>query len=355
MKILMILYGKSIGGAELQFLELARELAKRHQVKLISLGGSGALQDPLPGVEVKVYHYKRKVSALWGLFRAWAGNLNHDAKAIVTTSVFGNALGLSLNFSRNARLVSMQTVSKAIRFPELDRFVLRRFDVLVAGSRDIRDFLLGHGQDPARIEVVNNWVDFSSRKITLSSAEARQKFNFGADDVILGCIGRMHPQKAQEYLIRAFRILKPLNPELRLVLVGEGQTLERMQAEAADLGDAVVFAGTIVGDDYNNILNMFDIYVQPSRFEGLPRTLLDAMHMRKPIVATAVNGNLDAIRDGDNGFLVPAEDPQALAAAIQKLLNDPALASGLADQAYEDTIANFEMVKQLRRIEQLLS
>jgi len=304
MKIVMIMYGRGIGGAEFQFLELAEKLALDHSVTLISLGGDGAVSAVGLGrsIDLQVFAYDGKFSAMWGLVRAWLGNIGHGAQAIVTTSVFGNFLGLVLNLFGQARLVSLQTVSKAIRYPALDRFVLKRFDKLIAGSSDIRDYLQGRGQDLDRIEVVNNWVDFSSREITVNAAETRAKFGLARDEIVIGCIGRMHPQKAQEFLIRAFRALVPDYPQLRLVLVGDGETMAQMRDEAKGLDNSVLFTGSVLGNDYNNLLNAFDIYVQPSRFEGLPRTLLDAMFFGKPIVATAVNGNRDAICPS-SGFL----------------------------------------------------
>jgi len=353
MKILMIMYGKGIGGAELQFMELAKELAKRHQIRLLSLSGDGAVKSAClqDSIEVRVYPYAGKVATLQGLVRAWRENRSFKFQAIVSTSVIGNVLAYALNLFRSERLVSLQTVSKAMRYPAVDRFVLRRFDALIAGSSDIRDYLIGHGQRPERIEVVNNWVDFSSRKVTADARATRLKYGIGDGDTLLGCIGRLHHQKGQEFLIRAFRQLQSSHPGLRLALIGEGPNADMLRREAQELGDAVIFTGSVVGEDYNNLLNAFDLYIQPSRFEGLPRTLLDAMYFGKPIVATAVNGNLDALRDGENGLLVPAENPEAIVVAVESLLADPDRASALARQAQQDVRVSFDMVRQLRRIE----
>lgn len=294
------------------------------------------------------------VYQLWGgLLLAWLGSFRYDKCATITTSVFGNVLGFTLNFLMKSKLVSLQTVSKSIRYSVLDRFVLRRFHVLIAGSLDIREYLLGHGQDDQCIEVINNWVDFSSRSITSNSRATREKFGLDVRDIIIGCIGRMHFQKGQEFLIRAFRILKEHEPNLRLVLVGEGATLEDMRREASGMDESVLFTGSIVGDDYNNLLNMFDIYVQPSRFEGMPRTLLDAMYMKKPIVATAVNGNMDAIRDGENGILVPPEHSESIVSAIKTLLDNPKRAQNLGKVAHKDAEERFDMIRQLQSIEKI--
>lgn len=356
MNILMVMYGKGIGGAELQFIELARELAKRHHIRFISLGGDGALKaTALPSnVDLRVYSYDGKFSAAWGLMDAWLSNFSYAANSIVTTSFVGNVLGYALSQFKNVRLVSLQTVSKAMRYPILDRIVLRRFDQLIAGSSDIREYLIGHGQKSAQIQVVNNWVDFSSRNVTSDITATRQKFGIGVNDTVLGCIGRLHYQKGQEYLIQAFRELRKQRSELRLVLVGDGPNAEMLKAEARDLGGEVIFTGSVVGDNYNNLLNAFDIYVQPSRFEGLPRTLLDAMYLGKPIVATAVNGNLDALRDRVNALLIPAEEQHAIVRAVLELCNDAEFAKRLAENARQDAVRYFSMENQLKVIERIV-
>lgn len=356
MKLLMIMYGKDIGGAELQFIELAQELSKRHQVKLISLGGDGAVIKATlsENIELQVFSYSGKFSAILGLIKALLMNSLYCPKAIITTSFAANLLGYLISKTYKVKLVSLQTVSKAMRYPALDRFILKRFNKLIAGSSDIKNYLLQHSQSPERIEVINNWVDFTNRKITADVSSTRKKYGIGLNDIVVGCIGRLHFQKGQEYLIQAFRSLQEQHPKLRLVLVGDGPNADMLKTEVMDLGDAVIFTGSVVGDDYNNLLNAFDIYVQPSRYEGMPRTLLDAMFMGKPIIATAVNGNLDALRDGQNGLLVPAENPGAITTAIDKFLNKPEMASDLAHQAHQDALTSFDMVRQLHRIEKLL-
>ena len=352
----MIMYGKHIGGAELQFIELAKELSSRHTVRFISLGGDGAVKSTglAKAIELKVYSYTEKHTALLGLIKAWLGNLVYKPDVIIATAVSCNILGYAISLMGSPRLVSLQTVSKAMRYPRLDKFVLRRFDRLIAGSSDIRQYLIGHGQNPDRIEVVNNWVDFSNRTVTIDAETTRKKYGIEDQETLIGCIGRLHHQKGQEFLIRAFRELKSTRPGLRLMLVGDGPNAAMLRDEAKDLGESVIFAGSVVGDEYNNLLNAFDLYVQPSRFEGLPRTLLDAMYLSKPIVATAVNGNLDALRAGENGLLVPPENPAAIVLAVQTLLDAPEYSAGLARRAHQDAVTSFDMVRQLQRIEQVL-
>jgi glycosyltransferase involved in cell wall biosynthesis len=357
--VLMVMYGRTVGGAEMQFIELANHLAQRHPVRLISLGGDGCIKASAldARIEVKIYRYThgRKGAIYPMLLRALVGNLTGKFDAIITTSFYGDVVGFLLAAFRRTKLLSLQTVSKCMQNPRIDRFVLRHFDYLVAGAGDIREYLLGHGQDDARIRVIHNWVDFSARTITQSAAQVKARYGF-ADKPVIGCIGRLHPQKGQIVLIRAFAQIKEQLPEHMLVLVGDGpeRTVLTDEADRLGLANRIFFLGGLSGDAYNNVLEAMDIYVQPSIFEGLPRTVLDAMYMGKPIIASDANGNREAIRHGANGYLVPPQDADALAQAIVLLANDAALRSSCAEHAMQDARLYFDMQQQLKKIEALV-
>jgi len=355
--ILMIMYAKTVGGAELQFLELANYLAKKNRVRLLCLGGSGAIQGEkmCDGLDVKVYTYDSSLSAIVGLLKAFWSNVFYSTETIVTTSFIGNVLGYTLSLFKKVRCISLQTVSVCMRHPIVDEFILKKFEVLVAGANDIKEYLIEHGQNLDKIQVIHNWVDFSKRKATKSALEVKEILGIEGKTAI-GCIGRLHPQKGQIYLIRAFSRIVDTSPNTALVLVGDGETraLLEEEVEKLNIAEHVVFTGSVSGDEYNNILSMFDIYVQPSVFEGLPRTLLDAMYLEKPIVATSINGNKEAIRHEVNGLLIPSENDELIFEAVSKLMSDEDWAKTLAKQANKDAKSHFSMLDQLVKIEALI-
>lgn len=357
-RILLIMYGKSVGGAELQFIELANFLAKKYSIRLVSLGGDGALRSTQidPSIEIQVLNYRGIFPAIAKLSMALFTNLRYPAERIVTTSFIANFLGWMLGVFSKRRLVSMQTVSKCMRHPFMDRFVLKRFDALIAGADDIRQYLIDHKQNPNVIHVIHNWVDFSKRNPSESVAETRNKLGI-RHQTIIGCIGRLHPQKGQVYLIRAFAKILKEYPNTVLLLVGEGETRSELDSEVSRLAlsEHVIFTGTASGNEYNNYLAAMDIYVQPSVFEGLPRTLLDAMYMGKAIVATDINGNKEAIQDGVSGLLVQSKSDEMLEDAILRLLRHESSLVELAQQARKSVLTSFSMDKQLTEIEAVIN
>lgn len=355
MKILMVMNSKGVGGAELQFIELASFLSKGHEVYLLGLQGDGALRQMnlLGESQVKVFAYTSKRSSIPELLKAAVYARGMRPEVVISTSFIGNAVALAAALGRGVRLISLQTVSKVMAYPFLDYRILDRFDVLLAGCKDIQDYLLNRGHRAEQIRVVNNWVDFSARTPTLSVEETKARFGIQQGKIVIGCIGRMHHQKGQEYLIRAFRRIREVRSDVALVLVGDGPTMAAMKGEASGCED-VVFTGTANGEDYNNLLNMFDVYVQPSRFEGLPRTLLDAMYMRKPIIATATNGIRDAITDGVNGLLVEPENPEAIQNALLRLLSHNELMQALCTAARQVAQSDFSAASQLAKIDHIV-
>ncbi len=355
--VLMLMYGKFVGGAELQFIELANYLSEKHRVRLISLGGDGSIRSANldPAVEIKVYPYSCKLSLMYALLSAVLGNICYQTSVIITTSFIGNLLGYLLGFYKDVRTVSLQTVSKCMRRPLVDRFILRRFHMLVAGAEDIKKYLIAHLGYRDRIEVVHNWVDFSKRGHLPEASLVKAKLKL-TDKLVIGCIGRLHPQKGQIYLIEAFAQIAAEFPDSILLLVGDGTEKAVLEQSAHRLGlrERVLFAGEVKGDQYNEMFAAIDIYVQPSVFEGLPRTLLDAMYYGKAIIASDINGNSEAVVSGETGILVPSADVNALVNAIKLLGNDEKYREVLGMAATQFVHEHFEMRKQLMRIENML-
>jgi glycosyltransferase involved in cell wall biosynthesis len=188
-----------------------------------------------------------------------------------------------------------------------------------------------------RVVVVPNFVDASAFEPLPASTREELLGSFGvpADALVVGVVARLNPIKDHASLIRAIAALAPRWPRLHLVVAGRGvarEALERLVTEL-NLPDRVHFVG--VQPHKPNLHALFDLSVLPSRSEGFPNVVLEAMAAATPVVATAVGGTRDAVVDGETGLLVPPGDSQALAVAIEQLLGDPArrTAMGKAGQA----------------------
>jgi glycosyltransferase involved in cell wall biosynthesis len=161
-------------------------------------------------------------------------------------------------------------------------------------------------------------------------------------------VARLHPQKAHDILLPAFARLVAQLPEWRLAMVGQGDCEEKLRELARDLalGDRVVWCGPV--RDPFPYYRKASIFVLPSRHEGMPNALLEALSCGLPaIVSNASPGPLELVVDGQNGLVVPAEDIEALSNAMLRLAGDRRLRDHLALQA-KDSVADYEFWSALK-------
>jgi glycosyltransferase involved in cell wall biosynthesis len=166
---------------------------------------------------------------------------------------------------------------------------------------------------------------------------------------LVGAIGRLERQKGFDLLIRALAEIE----DASLVLVGDGSERPMLEdlAESVGVTDRVLWRDW--ADDARSYLGAFDVFALPSRFEGFPLALLEALLARSAVVATDVGGVSEIVRDGENGLLVPAEDPKALAGAIRRLLAESDLRQRLGEQGRQYVLGRFTADHMTRAFERL--
>jgi glycosyltransferase involved in cell wall biosynthesis len=166
-------------------------------------------------------------------------------------------------------------------------------------------------------------------------------------DVSLVCsVARLSPQKGLQDLIAAAEELKEDLPSARYVLIGEGEWSSKLRADLTQSGlDGIVrLAGNLPPTDVARWLQSADVFVLPSHFEGGPATaLMEAMASGCAVVGTNVSGSEELIPSTEFGLLVEARQPEALAAAIRRLLQDPELRARLGQKARERVISGFDI------------
>jgi glycosyltransferase involved in cell wall biosynthesis len=203
-------------------------------------------------------------------------------------------------------------------------------------------------------KVTTVYNDFSP-PVFFTRSIARTNLGIPASNLAIGSVGNYYHRKGLDVLLEAIPKIKLL-PQVNYYLVGEGP--ERVNLETKldryKLEHTVRLVGT--KDQASKLLKAFDIFVLPSRFEGFPYALLEACQAGLPIVATDVGGNREAA--GPGALYVPKEDPEALARAIQKLVDNPELRTelGHAGQAHVQQFTKQKMLTETARIyQQVLS
>lgn len=222
--------------------------------------------------------------------------------------------------------------------------VVSRADAFVAVSRTIADELIGAGAPPRAVWSITNGVD-TDRFAPAHPAERRVlRRALGFDDVpLVTYTGRLAVEKGVDVLLEAWARLSRGPLAARLCVVGEGpeEAALRAQARALGIGRTVTFTGGL--RDVAPYLRAADAAVLPSRTEGMPVALLEAMSCALPVVATRVGGSAEVLDGTAAGWLVPAEEPAALAAALAEVLQDGERGAGRGRAARELVLDRYAM------------
>ncbi len=203
-------------------------------------------------------------------------------------------------------------------------------DHLVAVSRAIEHKIAEERPSDVPVSLIYNGVDLVRYDHTDPCCTLREEYGLPEHAQIVGVVARLEPEKGHPTLLDAWPAVVRRVPLARLLVVGEGSRREELEAQAAALGiaDTVVFTGR--RDDVPAVTAALDVAVLPSYREAQGLTILEAMALSRPVVASAVGGIPEMIIDGQTGLLVPSHDAGALGAAITRLLTDHAYADMLA-------------------------
>jgi glycosyltransferase involved in cell wall biosynthesis len=187
-----------------------------------------------------------------------------------------------------------------------------------------------------RIRLIHNSVDtelFSPRK-----SPDRDNFAFPPGVLLVGAAGRLSKEKGQDVLIAAAKHVVDALPAARFVIAGTGPRKTQTESEIRRLSLENVVRLLGVRNDMPRFYQSLDLFVLPSRFEGMPVCLLEAMACGCPCVVTDIEGCRELVSDGREGLVVPPEDPEAMAGAILELLRDPEKRSVMGKAAREKVL-----------------
>jgi len=221
-----------------------------------------------------------------------------------------------------------------------ERILMAGTSRVIVSAKSVRDFYVSQIQcDPKKIDVVYNAVDWKAVQRTRSRNEMRAELGIAANAKVAGVIARLTEQKGHRYLFRA--MATPALPDMHLIVVGDGDLRDALQAEAKALNIAarVHFLGA--RRDLGDLLGAMDVFVMPSLWEGLPLSMILAMGAGLPVVATAVAGIPEIVENQKTGWLVTAGSIIGLSTALAEVLADPARAAAVGEAARQFVLPRF--------------
>lgn len=217
--------------------------------------------------------------------------------------------------------------------------IWRRAGAVIANSEELRSLALKTTPE-IPIDVIYNGIDIEEFRPAAPSPLAGEGRGEGRAFTIL-CVARLIPRKGIDYLVKALPVISKVHPDVRLVIVGEGNMEQELKKLASELGvkERVDFRGYVRHDELPGIYRDADIFVLPSLWEGMSNTLLEAIASGLPVIVTETGGTAELVKDigkgRGNGIIIPKQDPEAISEAVVRLLSDRELSATMGKRSRE--------------------
>ncbi|GFE82159.1 glycosyl transferase family 1 [Steroidobacter agaridevorans] len=361
LRLLQITHDLDLGGLQQVIYNLCRTLDRdRFEIFVLCLRSKGLFASDVEALGIPVYLLEKKQrGADYFAFRKVAKLLRELRIDVVhthnTQPFFDGTIG--------AMLAGVRTVvhtDHARAFPDKLRYMVAEWAMslyayrVVGCSEHTSQQLMRYEKIPKRkIVTIPNGIDGSRFDLTIDRQAKRRELGIHEQGSVIGLAVRLSDQKGITFLLQAMPRILAKHPDTTLLIAGDGDLRKDLEQEAQQLGIAarVKFCGP--RKDIPELLKLLDLYVLPSKWEGLPMVILEAMAAGCPIVATDVGGNSSAVVDGVTGALVPPQNPGALADAIIRLLDSPDLLQTYATNGKNRFRERFSAETMAREYERL--
>ena len=359
--LLLLITELNVGGAEKMVAQTATHLSKERYRALVScLYGSGSVADAIKAAGIPVIDLGaqgkwdlRVACRLFSLLRGEEVQILHSF--MFHADVLGRIIG------KLARVPIIISSRRNVEIGGQTRELVNRWtaslaDRTIAVSEQVREVEIQRsGVDPSKVVTIYNGVDLKKfRGINPAKGkELKRQFSIDIGTPVIGTVASFHKRKGYPYLIESLPLVLQRFPKAKALLIGDGHLRQSIRRKAEDLGlsSSVIFTG--IRHDIPELLSIFDVFVLPSLWEGMPNVILEAMAANKPVVATRVGGIPEVVEDGVTGLLVPPRDPEALAEAIIALLQDRERAKAMGRAGRERVEKYFTVERMVQKTEAL--
>lgn len=360
MKILHMISGGDKGGAKTAVFSLLLALNEEIDIT-IACFTEGVFYQEVQELPVKSILFKQKFRNDLSIIRRLSRYIRQNGFDIIHAhGARANFISMMLKlFVRVPIITTLHSdykldftdkLYKKLVFTVLNAIALRTMDYYIGVSDAFRRMLIERGFAGERVFSVYNAVEFERAAAFVPKEEFLKRYDI--DDrgkVLVGIIGRFDYVKGHDIFLRAAAEIGKTRDDVLFLMAGEGfeEASLRRLARTLGIADGVIFTGFV--NDIFSFINAIDINVCASRSESFAYMLSEGALMKKPAVSTNVGGIPELIIDGETGTLVPSGDFKALAAAIVRYIDDPALGAAHGERLYAHTIANFSKEKMLAK------
>lgn len=357
MRIVQLTPSLSVGGAERMVYRLAEEFSKRgHQVEVCVMSPDlGTELDQKTQAVVPVHYINRTSPELMGVTRRLNAYLSKVRPHVIHShlAALSDCVLTPAYWQIPARVHTVHNMAEREVSPKrraLHSFMMKRVAPVSIADAVQQSLRAKYGDRDFPLIPVGILIDnFKRRPVDRSAVLG---IPVPDDAVVFATVARLAPQKNLTLLIEAFKKVHERAPNARLAIAGDGPDREKLDAKVAELnlqGLALILG---VRSDIPDILSAADVFAMSSDFEGSPAAIMEAMAASLPAVSTAVGGIPEIIREGETGFLAPAGDGHALAAAMLKVM-DPKVRAEFSIRAEAIARKEYDFAVMASRYEDL--
>ena len=359
--ILQVVQGLDFGGLERVVCNLAKFLdPQRFQCDVLCLRHFGRNADELKNSGITVTSFDMGRGKNLSIPRQLAALIQRGKYHIVHSHDTTPLLYTALAKIFHSKFLHVYTEHSGIysclsRHRLMTGVALCTVEHAVMVSQDLLNYYKSHFHFPQpEMSLIYNGLEFIPAPLDARASVCRE-FDIPPQSLVIGTAVRFYPQKGLRYLIEAIPLILQKNPEARFLLVGDGverQMLEQL-ADNSGVRNNIIFTG--YRSDISRLIGAMDVYVLPSLWEGLPLSLIEALMVKKAIVATAVGGNRELVEDGVSGFIVPPRDSTSMANKINLLLGSERLRCDMAERGSIFAHDNFKLEQMIHSYENLFA
>jgi glycosyltransferase involved in cell wall biosynthesis len=358
-----VIHALGVGGAEVLVDQMVRRMSERFRCvvavldevgeigqKLIADGFDVELLERRPGIDRRCARRLREFARRQHAAILHAHQYTPFFQSLLSRGVTGRR---PIVFTEHGRHVPDLPSRKRTL---VNRMLLRRGDRLIGCGNSVREALIANEGLPARrVEVIHNGVDLAAFGTPSQDARSKVRSEFGIAeaDPLAVMVARLHALKDHETALRAIELARRSIPDLKLLIVGDGDRRQQIQESIGrlNLTGAAIPAGA--RSDVPDLLAAADLFLLTSISEGIPLTVIEAMAAGRPVVATAVGGLPELVQPGLTGALAAAGDAESLANHLVRLCGDAELRAEQGRAGRDLAHRQFGLDVMLRRYEQV--
>ncbi len=359
---MQITHDLAIGGLQQVVVNLCKFIDKeKFDVSVLCLRALGPFTKDVREMGIKVHFLPQPNNGTdYFSFLKVAKILRKEKVDVIHTHNTQPFIDGTLGALLSGRKIRIVHTDHARNFPDKRRYMFAEwlmshfaYKVVGVSEHTCQNLIKYEKISPSKVRTIPNGIDGSRFEIKIDRQKKREEFGTKDSGPVIGLCVRLAEQKGITYLLQAMpRIIRAF-PDITLMVVGEGELEASLQHEASELGieNHVMFPGPRL--DIPELLKLFDLYVLPSLWEGMPMVLLEALAAGCPVVATDVGGVSRVIEHEKNGLLVPSRNVEALAATVIKILSDENLRNKFVKNGLAKFRQKFSAEIMTRKYEQL--